>query len=1106
MNLRGNRKLGCLVALLGTCALLLSVGARPAFGGASSETSFVFNPELSLTGDCTTSEVDPVPDPECPGGVHPPAGAFRSPQAVTADSYGDIYVASYGSSNANGGEGRIDIFAPNGRFLTEISDSSGPKNVAVDSKGNLYVFQFRPGIRSQVERYVPSLYNPGAGEIDYGHPPAVVVELPGYLAGLAVDRSNDHLYVDEGPRVQEFGSAEEGNQDLDVIGQGVLNFPQGLGLAVDSSRGRIYVSDKRSTPPEDFLIDVYELQAPHALLFTIDGSDLPAGKFAFEPALAVDETSGNVFAMPEGKAVFEFSDQGAYLGAIEHSIQYVYGTEIAVDNGTASPNKGYLFVPSNPTGVGHAFAFGPREGCAPTIDSASFANVMEREVELKGTVEPCGLETSYAFRYTALSTFESQGFAGAELGGQGQIPPGGAPVPVSAAIEGLAPGTTYRFQLIATNELGSVNEEGEFTTYPAAEPGGLCPNYALRTGLAEGLPDCRAYELVTPPATNARAPRGVGLLGGVFFATREASPSGDKVSFVTEGGSIPGSEGTGSLGGDPYLSTRTSNGWTTSSAGPSGDETVALLPGSTSPDQGYSFWSTGGIEGNAVLNGEETFYVRYPDGHSAPIGRGSLGVDPRVLGRLISDGGSHIIFTTTNDHHIAAQLEPKAPPAGTEAVYDRTADEVTQVVSLLPGSKTPKPGEDAAYAGASLDGKGVAFEIGSTLYLRYEDRETYEIGESVTFAGVAEGGNRVFYLEGGRLWRFDALTEKRTSFNAGGTVIPVNVSADGSTAYFVSTSVLTTKANPLDVKAKAGQQNLYLSREGAISFIGTVTFEDVEGEVDGIGLGAWVPHIVSYGEAGEEASRTTPDGSVLLFESEAQLTGYDPEGHTEIYRYDLNAGMLTCLSCNPTGGPALGGSSVQSITRELGAPEPLSMFGFVASLRADGRRAFFESAERLVPADTDGLQDVYEWEAQGVGSCTRPQGCVFLISSGQSKRVNYLYAVSASGVDVFFRTSDLLLPADREATPSIYDARAGGGFPEEVKATCEGEGCRPNMPAPPAVISPESGAHAVRKKTRKCSKGKHAVHRRSKVRCVKHHHPPRHHHHEAGAKQKGTSK
>jgi len=1103
------------VPLLLICAWFAISGATKA---AAASEELVFDPVLSLTGSCDTSEVDPVWDPGCPGGEHPPAGAFNLPRSIVTDIYGDIYVASYGNESAEGSQGRIDIFDASGKFLTEISDPAGPKSLAVDRKGNLYVFQFKPGNNfRKVERYEPSVYNPEAGEIEYGNAPELVVETLGTFCGIAVDRDTDHLFVHLGGHVQEYSSAEDDNKPLETIGDSTFNhseFPEGLGLAVDSNHGLIYASDKRTTAPNDFLIDVFELEAPHDLIQRIDGSSTPSGKFGAEPSVAVDEGSGNVFVYPTAKTVYEFTEDGTLVDEIEHSFKEVFGGEIGVDNGALSPNAGYLFVPSNPTGVGHSFAFGLREDCVAEVVSATFANVTEEEAELRGAVNPCHLETSYTFEVTPLQRYESEGFTGAQVVKEGQLAAGASAVPVSAALSNLTPGTAYRFRLSATNELGGDGAEGEFKTYPLSEPKQPCANDASRAGFSAVLPDCRAYELVTPPETNARAPRGAGTLGP-YFTTREVSPAGDRLSFIIEGGTLPGQEGTGALAGDPYSVKREATGWVTSPAGPSGGESAALLPGGVSPDQGYSFWNTGGAAGSAVVGGKDTAYVRYPDGHSALVGRGSIGTDPQAIGKLISENGSHIVFVSGSTVTTGVPLEPGAPPSGTSAIYDRTSDEVTHVVSLLPDDKTPKSGENAFYEGASFDGKGVAFRIGpggapsGSLYLRYNNERTFEIAPAgSTFAGIAEGGARTFYLEGGKLFRFDALTEEVKAFNASGTVIPVNVSADGSTAYFVSTAKLTPSPNPNGQKAVSGEENLYRSREGAISFVGIVTHRDVVGESNGIeqveGLGLW-DEILKIGKLAADPSRTTPDGSALLFESRAALDGYDPEGHVEVYRYDFAANELDCLSCNPTLAHAGSDASLQSIGAGLGEAEPLSLYGYITNLRADGRRAFFQSTEQLVPSDTDGFQDVYEWEAPGIGSCTRAGGCLYLISSGQSRHANYLYAVSSSGDDVFFQSTDLLVPDDLEETASIYDARVGGGFPQEAVAVCQGEGCRTALPPPPSMIAPESAVHGGEAK-KTCPKGKRKVRRHGKVRCVKKHPKHRKHHRKAGTKKQGGHK
>jgi hypothetical protein len=1101
-------------------AVSVAIAAAAAAGSARAEISYQFNPLLSLTGACGVSELDPVPDPGlCPmppgvPGVDHPLKAFSIPTAVTTDLHGDIYVASYGSEAKGGAEGRIDVFAPDGTFIYELPDESGPRALAVDSAGNLYVSEFRSGILSRTRRFPPSAYNPAAREIAYAKPPVVVVE--GKSGPIAIDPTDDHFYSQsEGAFANsytEYSSAEEGNAPLGVIGEETHG--QARGIAVDAKRGRFYASDTQEGKTALPVVRVFELSGTHKLLETIDGSSLPAGKFASEPSLAVSEGTGDLLTYSEEEVplgVNRLTSTGGFIENIPYGFKKTNWGAIAIDNGPSSPNKGYLFVPSHAQGTGHAFAFGPEpEKLKPTVESLSFTNVSASEAQLRSKINPGSVPTSYIFEYTTDAQFEAKGFTGAQVAGEGQLPAISTGVEVAANAEGLQPQTAYRFRVVAENSLGKDEEEGSFSTYPLEESQ-TCPNEETRTGLSTLLPDCRAYELVTPADTNARAPLGIGFSALVRFATREASPAGDRVSFHTEGGVIPGFEGTGSLQGDQYLATRGPSGWTTASAGPNGAEATAPTPGSTSPDQGFSFWLAGG-EGSAVIGGATTFYVRYPDGHSALVGRGSLGSDTQAQGRWITAGGTHIVFESPQQlGHTAVQLEPDAPPTGTQAIYDRTADEVTHVVSLLPGNETPKAGENATYEGASSDGRDIAFSIKGTLYLRHDDATTYEVAKEATFAGVAEGGGRVFYLKGGNLFAFDVATQETIPFSSSGDVTPVNISADGTAAYFVSPSVLTGEENPNEATAQKGEENLYLSREGAISFVGTVTERDVKGElgeteqIDGLGL--WISAVQLGGAFGKDPSRTTPDGGVLLFSSQAKLGSYDPEGEPEIYRYDAAAPSLECISCNPTGAPASAGASLQPIQQSVGRPEPFTTYAFVENLRADGRRAFFQSTEPLVARDTDHRQDVYEWEAQEVGGCNRPGGCVFLISSGQSSRDNYLYAVSEGGEDVFFTSPDLLVGADRDSTSSIYDARVGGGFAEPPpREPCQGEGCRPGLAGEPPLLAPESGVQSANGNapSHRCPKGKREVKRQGRVRCIK----PKHHRKQkqsrSGAKQKGS--
>ena len=95
-------------------------------------------------------------------------------------------------------------------------------------------------------------------------------------------------------------------------------------------------------------------------------------------------------------------------------------------------------------------------------------------------------------------------------------------------------------------------------------------------------------------------------------------------------------------------------------------------------------------------------------------------------------------------------------------------------------------------------------------------------------------------------------------------------------------------------------------------------------------------------------------------------------------------------------------------------------------------RLFFDSGDALVPQDSNGTQDVYQYEPPGVGGCTEALptfsqsngGCVSLISAGTSGQESAFLDASESGDDVFFLTSSRLVPQDEDAARDVYDAHA----------------------------------------------------------------------------------
>jgi hypothetical protein len=131
-------------------------------------------------------------------------------------------------------------------------------------------------------------------------------------------------------------------------------------------------------------------------------------------------------------------------------------------------------------------------------------------------------------------------------------------------------------------------------------------------------------------------------------------------------------------------------------------------------------------------------------------------------------------------------------------------------------------------------------------------------------------------------------------------------------------------------------------------------------------------------------------------------------------------------------------------------------------------------------SDTNLDSDVYQWEAQGTGSCARPGGCISLISSGLANRASFVDA-SLDGADAFFLTDRSLVGVD-PGSVDLYDARVGGGFPEPGEPSpCVGDACQvvPGPVEDPVLTTvlvgpgnPKEQYRSYGAKAKKCPKGK----------------------------------
>jgi hypothetical protein len=342
------------------------------------------------------------------------------------------------------------------------------------------------------------------------------------------------------------------------------------------------------------------------------------------------------------------------------------------------------------------------------------------------------------------------------------------------------------------------------------------------------------------------------------------------------------------------------------------------------------------------------------------------------------------------------------------------------------------------------------------------------------FWGASADGSRVFFSDcakltanstavpgegctgptGNDLYEYDVETGKLTdlTIDPNGDSLGADVqgvlgtSESGGYVYFIADGVLASGATQ-------GSRNLYLWHDGETSFVGVLL--NADNNLSPLFGSRAAPRGDWRGSMGERTAEVTSDGHNLVFTSASRLTGYDNHGLREVFVYDAPSGDLVCASCNTSGAPP----SVSSSAIGAYLPTTYSFFGSAfmeRSISSDGSRVFFDTSQPLVPQDVNGLQDVYEWERGGAGSCPAPasKGCIYLLSGGQSSDNAYLLDSDATGENVFLTSREKLVP-QANGKIALYDARVDGGFPEAA-AACTGTGCQGVPPAPPIFATPSS--------------------------------------------------
>jgi hypothetical protein len=430
---------------------------------------------------------------------------------------------------------------------------------------------------------------------------------------------------------------------------------------------------------------------------------------------------------------------------------------------------------------------------------------------------------------------------------------------------------------------------------------------------------------------------------------------------------------------------------------------------------------------------------------------------------------------------------------------DTVANTTAQVNSIVQGAGLTEPKEDepeldeARYQTASVDGSHVFFLDTARLTA---DSTLTPIGEGAPadlYVWVPEGvegctPSSANWSGGGCLTDLTAHSEQRSADVQG---LVIGASEEGTFVYFVANGVLAEGAQAGDcadseVPNPAKEAcNLYVARlEGGKWETRMIT------RLAGDDKNDWAGGSLAVLGLGSMTSRVAPNGRFLAFMSDQSLTGYENldaisgARDEEVFLYDWDARHLTCASCKHDSRPEgvfdteNAGEGVGLLVDRPGLwrerwlagniPGWTPLAGFYAPQQSrylsNEGRLFFNSPDQLadLPAGEQYVhkENVYQYEPNGLGSCTKSGGCVSLVSSGTSSRESAFIDTSPSGDDVFFVTSQQLLPQDRDQSFDLYDARvctdASPCLPPESPPPppCGDEAsCRPPGTPPPAFGS-----------------------------------------------------
>jgi hypothetical protein len=979
-----------------------------------------------------------------------------NPTGLAVDGSGDLYVADRGTK-------AVYEFSEAGSLISQLSNPeiTQPYAIAVDSLGDVYVTNFDKNV-IKVE--------PGSSAtvLDTGEPQSV-----------AVEPSTGDVFVGETGSTRRVLEYTSGGSLLGAFGE--TQAPTPIGIAVNNRTGYVYVSDY-----SNLIVDVYGqgIVVPNAV------TD-PAS--SVKQASVVLNGTVNPDGIPVTSCEFEYGIGTAYesnLPCEQTPGSIGSGTNpaaVSVKVEGLAPGTEYHFrlAASNANGANHGsgMTFQTR---SPAVAGPWAADVASTSATLKAEVDPLGISTQYRLEYGTSIPYEHVT--------AGNVGEGSSPVLVSYHLQNLTSSTVYHYRLVVTNANGTVEgNDHKFSTQAVGSelvlPDGRAWELVSPPEKKGALIVLDNTSQVIQAANDGNAiaytatePMGEGEVGHENFseilAQRGASGWTNKdiaVRQVTPPEGVSYHEfGNGGARYDLF----------------SQDLSSATLEAlGQTPQSPEATKRTIYERDNSVGS-----YIPIVTAANVPEGTNFGSEVEAMRFEAATPDLSHVVFSSAAALTPTAIEEQKGCteicPVPPNNLYEWTGGAL-KLVSILPDGEPVAGGMVGGQVGAeggmsaraiSRDGRWVVWNYQASspaagLYLRDTVTEkTVRIGDvTAQFENMSSDGSRIFYLDGsveqgthqlrGNLYMFDsetgttvALTPNHGAQETGAGVenAVMGVSEDGSYVYFVARGILAQGAH-------SGANNLYVMHYGGKGWVTTfITILSSDDQKSWGRSNSFLLEVVTSLQS--VSSRVSPNGRYLAFMSDRPLTGYDNtdavsgQPDEEVFLYDAAQNRLACVSCDPSGARPVGQfdfleGSVSPTFDPSGAWNDYKgtgnhwLAGFLPGWRgivrlrnvlttyqprylADSGRLFFDSPQALVPQDTNGLEDTYEYEPPGVGDCGTSNvtfsqmsgGCVNLISSGTSASESVFVDASENGDDVFFITTGKLVSGDYDTSYDIYDA------------------------------------------------------------------------------------